>query len=63
MVCSTISLLKGYGFFSFDVARHLAALAPEARRALAAVLDGIRQDAAGRADECWRKHKAPMAAY
>lgn len=34
-----------------------------ALRALAAVLRGIKADAADRAEKAWRKHKAPMAAY
>ncbi len=41
----------------------LAALPPEAREALAAVLGEIAADARTRADKCWRTHKAPMAAY
>lgn len=35
----------------------------EAREALAAVLDDIRADAAGRADRSWQQKKGPMAAY
>ncbi len=48
---------------ALPAARHLAALPPDARAVLAAVLDDIRQDAANRAETCWRRHKAPMAAY
>ena len=33
------------------------------RVALIAVLSDIRTDSAERAAECWRRHKAPMAAY
>lgn len=41
----------------------LAALPPESRAALRALLMDIRVDARDRAAECWRKHKAPMACY
>ncbi len=41
----------------------LAGLMPEARAALRGVLVGIQSDAAARAAESWRKHKAPMACY
>lgn len=41
----------------------ISSLPAESRAALASVLDGIRLDARARAEECWRKHKAPMAAY
>lgn len=41
----------------------LKALPPEARAALAHVLGDLSDDARDRADKCWRKHKAPMAAY
>ncbi|MEB2353434.1 MAG: hypothetical protein OZ924_18745 [Burkholderiaceae bacterium] len=44
-------------------AARLAALPPEAREALRAVLLEIRSDASERAQICWRRHKAPMAAY
>jgi hypothetical protein len=33
------------------------------REALAALLDDIATDARARAEQCWRRHKAPMAAY
>lgn len=33
------------------------------REALAELLVELGADAQVRADECWRKHKAPMAAY
>ena len=48
---------------ALPVARHLAELPPETRVVLAAVLEGIREDAAERAEACWRRHKASMAAY
>ena len=41
----------------------LQALPQEAREALALVLADVSSDARIRADESWRKHKAPMAAY
>lgn len=44
-------------------ARRVDSLPPEARALLADFLADLAQDARGRADECWRKHKAPMAAY
>jgi hypothetical protein len=34
-----------------------------ARAALRAVLLDIRRDAQVRAEACWKRHKAPMAAY
>lgn len=33
------------------------------RYALADVLDELAADARQRAEQCWRKHKAPMAVY
>jgi hypothetical protein len=41
----------------------IKALPPEARAALGALLAEIAVDARERANTCWRKHKAPMAAY
>lgn len=41
----------------------IAALPPDSRAALRALLLDIRADAQVRAAECWRKHKAPMACY
>jgi hypothetical protein len=41
----------------------LKALPPEFRIALARILGDIAIDAKGRAEKCWRSHKAPMAAY
>lgn len=41
----------------------LADLPDDAKAALSAVLADIRRDAQARADESWRKHKGPMAAY
>lgn len=48
---------------ALPAARQLDDLPTPARDALIAVLLGIKADAAERANECWRKHKAPMAAY
>lgn len=43
--------------------QRLAELSPEAQAALKQLLVEIRNDCRVRAEECWRKHKAPMAAY
>lgn len=48
---------------ALDSAKRLADLPPEAKAALRDVLADIAKDARGRADKCWRTHKAPMAAY
>lgn len=44
-------------------AGRLAELSPLNRAALRGVMLDIRKDAAERAAECWRRHKAPMACY
>ena len=41
----------------------LIKLPPVAREALRLMLIDIAADARGRADKCWRTHKAPMALY
>jgi hypothetical protein len=41
----------------------LCALDQQPREALRLVLLDIRADARLRAETCWRRHKAPMAAY
>jgi hypothetical protein len=41
----------------------LADLPADSRAALRSVLLDIRADAAERAQTCWKRHKAPMAAY
>jgi hypothetical protein len=41
----------------------LQALPDDSKAALRAVLIELRDDCRARADECWRKHKAPMACY
>jgi hypothetical protein len=44
-------------------AKALRDLPPEAKEALRLVLVDLRADAQVNADKCWKKHKAPMAAY
>lgn len=46
-----------------DAVAALETLDPAQREALRLVLLAIRADAHDRAEKCWRKHKAPMAAY
>lgn len=46
-----------------DAVAALETLDPAQREALRVVLLAIRADAHDRAEKCWRKHKAPMAAY
>lgn len=41
----------------------LLQLSPDVRATLRAILLDLAGDARGRADESWRRHKAPMAAY
>lgn len=41
----------------------LLKLSPDVRAMLRAILLDLAGDARGRADESWRRHKAPMAAY
>jgi hypothetical protein len=41
----------------------LRALPLPAREGLRVVLVDLAADASDRADKCWRRHKAPMAAY
>ena len=48
---------------SLPAAKAMAELPPEAKAALKALLIDVRNDCRIRAEECWRKHKAPMAAY
>jgi hypothetical protein len=48
---------------ALPAAQRLSGLPPEAQIALKALLLEIRNDCRVRAEECWRKHKAPMAAY
>jgi hypothetical protein len=44
-------------------ARRLAALEPESRAALRALLEELRRDAHAKAEHSWRKRKAVPAAY
>ena len=44
-------------------ATRLRQLSPSARSELSGLLYELRADAQARADDCWRRHKAPMAAY
>lgn len=48
---------------ALPAARALAALPMAPRAALAAVLQDLAADAGRRAQESWRRHKAPMAVY
>lgn len=48
---------------ALPAAERIKDLAPEARAALGQLLAEIAVDARERANNCWRKHKAPMAAY
>lgn len=41
----------------------IRSLDADSRRALRALLSDLRRDATHRADEAWRRHKGPMAAY
>ncbi len=38
-------------------------LSPDVRAAIAAALRDVQRDARGRAEKCWKSHKAPMALY
>lgn len=48
---------------TLPAAEQMRALPPMARKALEALLRDMGRDARTRAHECWRKNKAPMAAY
>ena len=48
---------------ALPTAARLAALSPLVRAELRTSLLDLRRDAQTRADDCWRRHKAPMAAY
>jgi hypothetical protein len=41
----------------------LQSLPPDSKEALRVLLLALRADAQINAEKCWRKHKAPMAAY
>lgn len=44
-------------------ARRVLSASPETRALLALLLEDLARDAALRAQDCWGRHKAPMAAY
>jgi hypothetical protein len=48
---------------ALPAARDLCALDPAARAALRKTMRDLSAQCRAKADECWRKHKAPMAAY
>ena len=48
---------------ALPAAEQLRALDAPAKAALRAALLDLQADARARAEQCWRKHKAPMAAY
>ena len=48
---------------ALPAAERLADLTPDASETLIALLLDIKTDATARANECWRKHKGPMALY
>lgn len=48
---------------ALPAAQRIKALPPDAREAVRALMSEIGADARTRAESCWRKHKAPMAAY
>lgn len=48
---------------ALPAAAQIQALDPAAKVALHALLKELQADCRVRAEECWRKHKAPMAAY
>lgn len=48
---------------ALPAAARLASLDPAARAVLADILAELGDDAAQRAQDCWRRHKGPMAVY
>jgi hypothetical protein len=48
---------------ALPAAIEIQALPPAAAAALDSLLLELSEDARGRAEKCWRKHKAPMAVY
>jgi hypothetical protein len=48
---------------ALPAAAKLACLSPDVRHELGGLLLDLRTDAQTRADDCWRRHKAPMAVY
>ncbi|TGQ69907.1 hypothetical protein EN829_014915 [Mesorhizobium sp. M00.F.Ca.ET.186.01.1.1] len=48
---------------ALPAAKRISQCPPEARRLLADLLYDIHLDARQRANDCWTRHKAPMALY
>lgn len=48
---------------TLPAAQSLLEADPSTRQLLRALLQDLAADARGRAAECWRRHKAPMACY
>ncbi|RWM29459.1 hypothetical protein [Mesorhizobium sp.] len=48
---------------ALPAAKRVGQCPPAARALLADLLRDVHLDARQRANECWRRHKAPMAAY
>jgi hypothetical protein len=48
---------------ALPAAQAIMDLPPDSKSALRDLLLDIKKDAARRAQECWKKHKAPMAVY
>ena len=48
---------------ALPAAERLQTLTPATRDELRALLLDLRRDARIRAEECWRRHKGPMAVY
>lgn len=48
---------------ALPTAERLKKLSPATRDELRALFLDLRRDAQTRAEDCWRRHKAPMAAY
>jgi len=57
------SLLVRNPILKLSSAKKLQNLPPDAKEALFEVLVEMRADCQVNAEKCWRKHKAPMAAY
>lgn len=48
---------------TLPAAQRIRSLPADIRATVSALLAEIAADASARAEKCWRKHKAPMAAY
>jgi hypothetical protein len=55
--------VKGNPVLALPAVEQLRSLPPAAREQLRAVLMDLRADAQARAEQSWRRHKGPMAAY